>query len=79
MAYHWTRTPDLSRLLHERLGSNPNLEREKAMTEDFKVVNEALTARIEELIEDVKTLRIQRDIARLERDILRNKVQEETA
>jgi len=49
------------------------------MTEDFKVVNEALTARIEELIEDVKTLRIQRDIARLERDILREQVKEETA
>jgi len=79
MAHHWTRPPDPGRLLHGRLGSNPNLEREKAMTEDFKVVNEALTARIEELIEDVKTLRIQRDIARLERDILREQVKEETA
>tara|TARA_R100001086_G_scaffold248232_3_gene184597 strand:+ start:1068 stop:1217 length:150 start_codon:yes stop_codon:yes gene_type:complete len=49
------------------------------MTEDFRAINEVLQARIEELIEQTKTLRVQRDIARLERDVLRNKVQEETA
>jgi hypothetical protein len=49
------------------------------MTEDFRAINEALQVRIEELIEQIKTLRVQRDIARLERDVLRNKVQEETA
>ena len=49
------------------------------MTEDFRAINEVLQARIEEGIEQTKTLRVQRDIARLERDVLRNKVQEETA
>ena len=49
------------------------------MTEDFRAINEVLQARIEELIEQPKTLRVQRDIARLERDVLRNKVKEETA
>jgi hypothetical protein len=60
-------------------GPSLRLEREKAMTEDFRAINEALQVRIEELIEQTKTLRVQRDIARLERDVLRNKVQEETA
>jgi hypothetical protein len=60
-------------------GPSLRLEREKVMTEDFRAINEALQVRIEELIEQTKTLRVQRDIARLERDVLRNKVQEETA
>lgn len=60
-------------------GPSLRLEREKVMTEDFRAINEALQVRIEELIEQIKTLRVQRDIARLERDVLRNKVQEETA
>ena len=72
--------PRTSAVLSIAAGVHPlRLEREKVMTEDFRAINEVLQARIEELIEQTKTLRVQRDIARLERDVLRNKVQEETA